>query len=180
MRRLMNAIKQLICLACIFFTSQSIAEQSIQFVYEGNLGAYISAPPGWVHYPANSNDDRLGILTLYRIKNKSINDAQIAIQMIPQKSSKNMLENEIKNDKKRNLNAGGKFLGTEPIGIKNNGSASINLWSYPTNNNFIGIATSENGSLIVGGYSMKKDLDKETKIAVEHIIKNAKFVNVIR
>lgn len=176
----MSLYKKLFCILCVCVSSQSIAEKNIQFVYDENLGAYISAPPGWVYYPANSNDNKLGILALYRIKDKSINDSQIAIQMIPQKFSAHMLEKEIQNDKKRNLNGGGKFLGTESIYTKTNVLSLINQWSYPTNNNFIGIVPSDNGCLLVGGYSMKKSLDRETRVAVEYIMKNAKFINVVR
>jgi hypothetical protein len=179
----MQIINKIIFLFILVFNAINInlyaADKSAQMVYAEKFGAYISAPPGWIYVPANANDEKLGILALYKIKNKSINDSQIIIQMIPKIDPRNNLEIQIKNDKDRNLQGGGKFLRTEFIKTNSDISSCINAWTYPTNNNFIGIVPTEMGTLIVGGYSMKKNLDNETKIAVEQIIKDVKFLKIM-
>lgn len=154
-------------------------KQTGQIINAGNFSALISAPPGWVYFPGDEIDGKMGVLALYKLENKSRNEAQILIQVIPLKYTKNMLEVQIQEDKKRNLNSGGKFKGTKFLITSSNIQSAIDLWSYPTNSNSIGIVPSDEGVLIVGGYSMNKNLDKKTNDAVLNIIKNVKFINRI-
>ena len=169
----------------IFFSVANInstaatTKQTVQTIYAGSFSALISTPPGWVYFSGDADDEKMGVLALYKLGNKSRNEAQILVQAIPLKYTKNMLEIQIQDDKKRNLNSSGNFNGTKFFKTRSGIQAAIDSWTYPTNNNFIGIVPSDEGVLIVGGYSMNKDFDKQTQDAVQLIMKNAKFMNRI-
>lgn len=162
----------------VIATISPAAAQAVQMVYVGNVAALISTPPGWTYVPAEPYD-KDGILAFYKINKMSLNDAQIVVQMRPQKSKKNELDIQIGIDKKVNGTSGGKFVESQFLTTNAGVSASINLWSYPTNNNFIGIVPSEKSLVIIGGFSMHKKFDKNTRKAVEHIVKNIKFMDKI-
>jgi hypothetical protein len=160
-------------------SATATTKQAGQIIYAGNFSALISAPPGWVNFPSDADADKMGVLALYKLENKSINEAQILIQVIPMRNIKNMLEIQIQEDKKRNLKDGAKLNGTKFLKTSSGIQSAINFWAYPTNNNSIGIVPSDEGVLIVGGYSMKKEFDKKTQDAVQLIMKNVKFINRI-
>ena len=127
----------LIILVAITYIGSVSAQQMSQLVYEGNLGAVISAPPGWTYHPASVEDDKKGVLAAYMPINNSIKDTVIIISIFP--SKKDIFTSEIENDKKFNLKNGAKFIGTEFQELSNHKKFAINTWQYQTNKNFIGL-----------------------------------------